>query len=66
MKCSGLQRPPDSLLQRWATELGLGNLAPDAIGPLFDEVGAEQYVHLNEAHEINTTAHKVIHQRRLS
>lgn len=55
-----MQRPPDSLLRRWSTELGLGNLAPDTIGPLFDEVGAEQYVHLNEAHEINATAHKVI------
>ncbi|MBA3980792.1 MAG: GMC oxidoreductase [Alcanivorax sp.] len=55
-----MQQPPDSVFRRWSEELGLKNLAPQVIKPLFDEVGREQYVHLNEAHEINTTAHKVI------
>ncbi|MBZ2187752.1 GMC family oxidoreductase [Alcanivorax sp. JB21] len=55
-----MQMPPDSLLRRWETELGLSNLAPARFKPLLDEVGKEQYLHLNEAHEINTTAHKVI------
>ena len=55
-----MQRPPDSLLQRWASELSLPQFAPATVAPVFAEVGREQFVHLNEAHEINATAHKVI------
>lgn len=55
-----MQKPPERLLRRWADELELRNLSPEALRPHFEAVGREQYVHLNEAHEINTTAHKVI------
>lgn len=31
-------RIPDDVLHDWSTSLGLGDLTPDALGPLFDEV----------------------------
>lgn len=55
-----MQRPADSILQGWADKYGLSALAPDKLDPLFDETGREQFIHRNESHEINSTAHKVI------
>lgn len=55
-----MHRPPDSMLQGWVDKYGLTAMAPDKIGPLFDETGREQFIHTNQSHEINSTAHKVI------
>ena len=55
-----MHRPPDSLLREWPEKHGLDQLSPEKLAPLFDEIGEEQYVHLNESHEINSTARKVI------
>lgn len=55
-----MQKPADSVLNRWASEYGLPDLAADKLAPTFDLVGKWQGVHVNEAHEINSTAHKVI------
>lgn len=55
-----MQRPDDSVFQHWADDLGLTGLAPRKMDPYFAQVEGWLNVHLNEAHEINTTAHKVI------
>lgn len=55
-----MHRPHDSVLSRWADEYGLKAFAPEKIGPYYDLVGRWLNVHVNEAHEINATAHKVI------
>lgn len=55
-----MQRPSDAQLREWVDRLGLSALSPENLNPLFLETGTEQYVHLNEAHEINATAHKVV------
>jgi choline dehydrogenase-like flavoprotein len=55
-----MQEPPDWVFQRWVDNHGLTDMGPDNLRGLFAEVGKEQYVHINEAHEINACAHKVI------
>ena len=55
-----MQRPPTSMLRSWADTYGLTALSPANAAPLFEETGREQFVHTNESHEINATAHKVI------
>ena len=55
-----MQRPPDEIFQGWADDFGLTDLAPRALDPYFGKVESWLNLHLNEAHEINTTAHKVI------
>ncbi len=55
-----MHRPPNSLLEGWSERHGLDQMTPEKLAPLYDEIGEEQFVHLNEAHEINATAHKVI------
>jgi choline dehydrogenase-like flavoprotein len=46
--------------QDWADNHGLKDLAPDKIAPYTKIVDRWLNVHVNEAHEINATAHKVI------
>jgi choline dehydrogenase-like flavoprotein len=55
-----MHRPPDWIFQRWVDNHGLDGMAPDKLAAYFDQVGVEQQVHVNEAHEINACAHKVI------
>lgn len=55
-----MHRPADAVFQGWADKYGLAGLRPEVIEPYFDQVGEWLGVHVNEAHEINSTAHKVI------
>lgn len=55
-----MHRPDDAVFRRWADVHGLTALAPERVRPHFDVVGRWLNVHINEAHEINATAHKVI------
>lgn len=55
-----MQQPDDAVFQGWADNYGLKNLAPEKIRPTFDLLGQQLNVSVNEAHEINATAHKVI------
>jgi choline dehydrogenase-like flavoprotein len=55
-----MQRPPDEVFRRWSDELGLKALGPRELDPYFAQVEGWLNVGLNEAHEINSTAHKVI------
>lgn len=55
-----MQQAPDKLLNGWAEKYGLKSLAADKLADKFETLGNWQKVHANEAHEINTTAHKVI------
>ncbi len=53
-------RAPDYILKRWAEELQLKALAPDKLEPFYRKVEKHWSVHINEPHEINETANKVI------
>lgn len=55
-----MQEPGAATLDRWASDHGLPGLAAEKIKPHFDAVGEQLHVHINEAHEINACAHKVI------
>ncbi|PKM21975.1 MAG: GMC oxidoreductase [Gammaproteobacteria bacterium HGW-Gammaproteobacteria-14] len=55
-----MQRPPDEIFQRWSDEFGLKALAPRSLDRFFLKTQEHLNIGLNEAHEINTTAHKVI------
>lgn len=55
-----MQRPGDEVFQKWSDELGLKGLGPRELDPYFAQVEGWLHVHTNEAHEVNTTAHKVI------
>jgi choline dehydrogenase-like flavoprotein len=55
-----MQRPPDEIFRHWSEELGLKDLAPRKMDRYFGQVEQWLNVNVNEAHEINTTAHKVI------
>ncbi len=55
-----MQQPSDKVLDRWAKEYGLTDMSAEKMAPLYELVGKWQGVHVNEAHEINATAHKVI------
>ena len=55
-----MQKPTDSVLNGWARDLGLKDLSASKMAPRFGQVGDWLGVHINEAHEINATAHKVI------
>lgn len=55
-----MHQPSDKVLQGWSDKYGLKGFAPEKIKPTYDVVGKWLNVHVNEAHEINATAHKVI------
>jgi choline dehydrogenase-like flavoprotein len=46
-------RVPDQVLENWAEEYGLDNLASEALTPYFDRVERNLSVHQNEPHEVN-------------
>jgi choline dehydrogenase-like flavoprotein len=46
-------RVPNQVLQNWAEEHGLGNLAPEALAPFFERVERNLSVHQNEPFEVN-------------
>ncbi len=53
-------RTPDAVLKQWGENHGLTNLAPDKLAPYFEKVEKRLGVHVNQPHEINETAVKVI------
>ncbi len=53
-------RAPDYVLQHWATDLGLKALAPERLRPFYEKVERRLSVHVNEPHEINECANKVV------
>ncbi len=53
-------RAPDYILQRWAKDLKLPAMAPDRLEPFYRKVEQRWSVHINEPHEINENANKVI------
>lgn len=55
-----MQRPPDEIFKRWSEDLGLKALSREKLDPYYAKVQSWLNVNTNEAHEINTTAHKVI------
>lgn len=55
-----MQQPTDKLLNGWAQKYNLNGLSADNLAEHYRVVGEWQHVHVNEAHEINTTATKVI------
>lgn len=55
-----MQKPTDKVLDGWAKDLDIDALSADRMAPYFQQVADWLGVHVNEAHEINATAHKVI------
>lgn len=53
-------RAPDHVLESWEKEHGLKGLAPEKFRSYFDRVEQRLNVHINEPHEINECASKVI------
>ena len=50
----------DDTYTEWAEEHGLNNITKEALAPIFDEIEENLGVHVNEKHEINDCAQKVI------
>ncbi|NNM52732.1 MAG: FAD-binding protein, partial [Pseudomonadales bacterium] len=53
-------RAPDYILQSWADKQGLKAMSPDKLRPFYEKVESRLSVHINEPHEINECANKVI------
>ena len=55
-----MEKPGDEVLDGWASKYGLENLSAEKFKPYLDTVADQLQIHINEAHEINACAHKVI------
>lgn len=53
-------RAPDKVLKQWGEEFGLKNLSPELLAPYYQQVEDRLSVHMNEPHEINECANKVV------
>jgi choline dehydrogenase-like flavoprotein len=53
-------RAPDEVLNKWAKDRGLTGLAPEKLAPYYQKIEQRLHVHVNEQHEINSCAAKVI------
>lgn len=53
-------RAPDYVLNQWVKDYDLKDLAPEKLRPYFEKVEQRLSVHINEPHEINECANKVV------
>lgn len=53
-------RAPAEVLATWAKDKGLKDLTAETLNPYYDKIEQNLHVHVNEPHEINSNATKVI------
>jgi choline dehydrogenase-like flavoprotein len=53
-------RAPDEVLNHWVKDLGLTDLTPETLAPYYTKIEQRLHVHVNEQHEINACASKVV------